>query len=108
MFFYNPLQMFYNTENSRTRNDHTKMGNLDDKHKPPPSTPRRKDVLVVTELETNPDIFFLSFFSICTDDYFINRIAPWVSIFCSSIFVLQKSIRHPVYLPDEFIVRFLN
>ena len=80
MFFYNPLQMFYNTENSGTRNDDTKMGNLDDKHKPPPSTPGRKDL--VTELETDapwdPDIFFLSFFSICTtsstDDYFINRI----------------------------------
>ena len=73
MFFYNPgpLQMFYNTENSGTRNDNTKMGNLEDlledKHKPPTSTPRRKGV--VTELETDaswdPDIFFLSFFSIC-------------------------------------------
>ena len=103
--------MFYNTQNSGTRNDNTKMGYLDDKHKPPPSTPGRRDVvsIKVTELETDaswdPDIFFLSFFSICTDDYFINRIAPWVSIFCSSIFVLQKSIRRPVYLPDEFIFR---
>ena len=75
MFFYNSLQMFYNTENSGTRNDNTKMGNLEDlledKHKPPTSTPGRRDVvsIKVTELETDaswdPDIFFLSFFSIC-------------------------------------------